>query len=98
MPPPCPARPFALWPCQRLRCRAERPREEETQLMPHRILTPNTHSEETLEIAHDLIPAGYELVTAPHGRPEFWNLLKDTEFYIGGGQFQHGPELYHHEP
>jgi len=44
--------------------------------MPHRILTPNTHSEETLEIAHDLIPAGYELVTAPHGRPEFWNLAE----------------------
>ncbi len=42
--------------------------------MPHRILTPNTHSEETLEIAHDLIPDGYELVEAPHGRPEFWDL------------------------
>jgi len=66
--------------------------------MPHRILTPNTHSEETLEIAHDLIPAGYELVTAPHGRPEFWNLLKDSEFYIGGGQFKHGPEFYSQAP
>ena len=66
--------------------------------MPHRILTPNTHSEETLDIANDLIPAGYELVTAPHGRPEFWNLLKDTEFYIGGGQFKHGPEFYSQAP
>ena len=35
--------------------------------MPHRILTPAGHSEETLEIAHDLLPPGYELVQAPHG-------------------------------
>ena len=66
--------------------------------MPHRILTPNTHSEETLDIANDLIPAGYELVTAPHGRPEFWELLRDTEFYIGAGQFKHGPEFYGQAP
>ncbi len=66
--------------------------------MPHRILTPNTHSEETLEIAHDLIPPGYELVSAPHGRPEFWDLLKDTEFYIGAGQYKHGPEFYGQAP
>jgi len=61
--------------------------------MPHRILTPNTHSEETLEIAHDLIPPGYDLVTAPHGRPEFWDLLKDSEFYIGAGQYKHGERI-----
>jgi len=30
-----------------------------------RILTPGTHSQETLAIAHDLLPTGYELVTAP---------------------------------
>jgi phosphoglycerate dehydrogenase-like enzyme len=66
--------------------------------VPHRILTPNTHSEETLEIAHDLIPDGYELVTAPHGRPEFWELLKDSEFYIGAGQYKHGPEFYGQAP
>ncbi len=30
---------------------------------------------------------------APHGRPEFFDLLKDTEYYIGGGQFPHGPEF-----
>ena len=53
-----------------------------------RILTPGTHSQETLAIAHDLLPTGYELVTAPHGRPEFLELLKDTEFYIGAGQFK----------
>src|ERR1700680_435258 len=76
----------------------QQPREEETPLVPHRILTPNTHSEETLEIAHDLIPPGYELVTAPHGRPEFWELLRNSEFYIGAGQFKHGPEFYSHAP
>ena len=59
-----------------------------------RILTPATHSEETLEIAHDLLPPGWELAIAPHGRPEFFDLLKDTEYYIGGGQFKHGPEFY----
>src|SRR5947208_12529895 len=74
------------------------PREEETLPMPHRILTPNTHSEETLDIANDMIPPGYELVTAPHGRPEFWNLLKDSEFYIGAGQFKHGAEFYQQAP
>ena len=42
-----------------------------------RILTPDSHGDETMEIAHDMLPPGYELVTAPHGRPEFWNLLKD---------------------
>jgi len=62
--------------------------------MPHRILTPATHSQETLDIAHDLLPAGYDLVTSRHGSPEFLDLLKDTEFYIGGGQFKHGPEFY----
>ena len=54
-----------------------------------RILTPATHSDETLEIAHDLLPPGWELATAPHGRPEFLQLLKDTEYYIGAGQFEH---------
>ena len=48
-----------------------------------RILTPSTHSEETLQIAHDLLPPGWQLATAPHGRPEFFELLKDTEYYIG---------------
>jgi phosphoglycerate dehydrogenase-like enzyme len=66
--------------------------------MPHRILTPSTHSEETLAIAHDLLPPGFDLVAAPHGRPEFFELLKDTEFYIGGGQFKHGPEFYQAAP
>src|SRR5260370_8487078 len=63
-----------------------------------RILSPATHSEETLAIAHDLLPPGYELVSAPHGRPEFLALLKDSEFYIGGGQFKHGPEFYSQAP
>src|SRR5256885_7340481 len=63
-----------------------------------RILTPSTHSEETLAIAHDLLPPGWELSTAPHGRPEFLDLLKDTEYYIGAGQFKHGPEFYQAAP
>src|SRR3984885_4142758 len=66
--------------------------------MPHRILTPNTHGDETMQIAYDLIPDGYELVTAPHGTPEFWDLLKGAEFYIGAGQFKHGPEFYAQAP
>ena len=63
-----------------------------------RILTPSTHNEETLAIAQDLLPTGWELITAPHGRPEFLELLKDTEFYIGAGQFKHGPEFYQAPP
>ena len=63
-----------------------------------RILTPSTHSEETLAIAHDLLPPGWQLATAPHGRPEFFELLKDTEYYIGAGQFKHGPEFYQAAP
>jgi phosphoglycerate dehydrogenase-like enzyme len=63
-----------------------------------RILTPATHSEETLQIAYDLLPAGWDLATAPHGRPEFWDLLKDTEYYIGAGQFPHGPDFYQKAP
>jgi phosphoglycerate dehydrogenase-like enzyme len=45
-----------------------------------------------------MLPDGLELVTAPHGRPEFWNLLKDADFYIGAGQFKHGPEFYGQAP
>ena len=63
-----------------------------------RILTPGTHSEETLAIAHDLLPPGWQLAAAPHGRPEFFELLKDTEYYIGAGQFKHGPEFYRAAP
>ena len=66
--------------------------------MPYRILTPDSHGDETMQIAHDLLPDGLELVTAPHGRPEFWNLLKDADFYIGAGQFKHGPEFYSQAP
>src|SRR5665213_2618259 len=66
--------------------------------MPHRILTPEGHGDETMAIAHEFLPPGYELVTAPHGRPEFWNLLKDSEFYIGAGQYKHGPEFYAQAP
>ncbi len=51
-----------------------------------------------MQIAADLLPSDYELVTAPHGRPEFWDLLKDAEFYIGAGQFKHGPEFYAQAP
>ena len=58
--------------------------------MPHRILIPTGNGEETLAIAHDLIPDGFELVEAPHGRPEFWALLKDAEFYIGDVRFDVG--------
>ena len=42
--------------------------------MPHRVLTPDSHGDETMQIAYDMLPDGLELVTAPHGRPEFWNL------------------------
>ena len=63
-----------------------------------RILTPATHSDETLQIAHDLLPPGWELATGTHGRPEFLELLKDTEYYIGAGQFKHGPEFYQAAP
>ena len=66
--------------------------------MPYRVLTPDSHGDETMKIAHDLLPDGLELVTAPHGRPEFWNLLKDSDFYIGAGQFKHGPEFYAQAP
>ena len=66
--------------------------------MPHRVLTPDSHGDETMKIAHDLLPDGLELVTAPHGRPEFWNLLKDADFYIGAGQFKHGPVFYAQAP
>src|SRR5260370_36669092 len=63
-----------------------------------RILTPSTHSEETLAIAHDLLPPGWQLASAPHGRPEFFELLRDTEYYIGAGQVKHGPEFYQAAP
>ena len=63
-----------------------------------RILTPATHSEETLQIAYDLLSPGWELVMASHGRPEFYDILKDTEYYIGGGQFPHGPDFYQRAP
>src|SRR5205085_1796536 len=76
----------------------KRPREEETRPMSHRVLTPDSHGDETMKIAHDMLPDGLELVTAPHGRPEFWNLLKDADFYIGAGQFKHGPEFYQQAP
>src|SRR5579864_6001581 len=66
--------------------------------MPRRILTPAGHGDETIAIAHELLPPGFELVQAPHGRPEFWDLLKDAEFYIGAGQFKHGPEFYAQAP
>src|SRR6266513_5182966 len=59
---------------------------------------PISYSEETLAIAHDLLPPGWQLATAPHGRPEFFELLKDTEYYIGAGQFKHGPEFYQAAP
>ena len=66
--------------------------------MPYRILTPNSHGDETMQIAYDILPSGFELVAAPHGRPEFWDLLKDADFYIGAGQFKHGPEFYSQAP
>ena len=63
-----------------------------------RILTPATHNDETLQIAYDLLSPGWELVMAPHGRPEFFDLLKDTQYYIGAGQFPHGPDFYQRAP
>ena len=66
--------------------------------MPRRILTPSGHGDETIAIAHDLIPPEFELIQAPHGRPEFWDILKDVEFYIGAGQYKHGPEFYAQAP
>ena len=66
--------------------------------MPARILTPDSHSEDTLTIARELVPQGFELVTARHGSPEFLDLLKGAPFYIGVGQFKHGPEFYRAAP
>src|SRR3984957_18445275 len=74
-----------------------KPSPEETP-MPHRILTPAGHGAETLAIANELLPPGLEFVQATHGRPEFWELLKDTDFYIGAGQYKHGPEFYAQAP
>ena len=37
--------------------------------MPYRILTPDSHGDETMKIAYDMLPSGFELETAPHGRP-----------------------------
>jgi phosphoglycerate dehydrogenase-like enzyme len=62
--------------------------------MPRRILTPTGHGDETLAIAKDLLPTGFELVEAQHGSPDFLDKLKETEFYIGAGQFKHGPDFY----
>ncbi len=66
--------------------------------MTSRILTPDSHSEDTVTIAHELVPQGYALETARHGSPEFLDLLQTTEFYIGVGQFKHGPEFYRAAP
>jgi phosphoglycerate dehydrogenase-like enzyme len=66
--------------------------------MPYRILTPDAHGDETMQIARDMLPSDLELVAAPHGHAEFWNLLKDADFYIGAGQFKHGPEFYSQAP
>src|SRR3977135_1500311 len=74
------------------------PRAEETLLMPYRVLTPDSHGDETMKIAHDMLPDGLELVTAPRGRPEFWNLPQESALYIAAGQVKHGPEFYAQAP
>jgi phosphoglycerate dehydrogenase-like enzyme len=66
--------------------------------MPRRILTVSSHSDDTMAIARELLPPGYELAVAAHGSTEFKSLLEDAEFYVGAGQFKHGPEFYQGAP
>ena len=67
--------------------------------MPHRILDPRPAMARKPSRSPTICcrPAT-SWSTAPHGRPEFWDLLKDAEFYIGAGQFKHGPEFYAQAP
>ena len=63
--------------------------------MPCRILTPDSHARR--DDGHRPRSAARRATSwSPRrmaGRNSS-NLLKDTEFYIGAGQFKHGPEFY----
>lgn len=50
------------------------------------------------EVAHAMLPAGYELAIVDQGTPEFLPALADAEFFMGFARVSLGPEFYRAAP
>ena len=51
-----------------------------------------------MELARQMLPPGYELIVAEHGKPEFYDAARDAEFYFGFSRQGMGNEFYRAAP
>jgi phosphoglycerate dehydrogenase-like enzyme len=51
-----------------------------------------------MDLAREMCPAGYELVVAEHGKPEFYDAARDAEFYLGFPRPGMGNEFFRSAP
>jgi phosphoglycerate dehydrogenase-like enzyme len=51
-----------------------------------------------MELARQIMPDGYELAVAEHGKPEFYEAARDAEFYLGFPRQGMGNEFFRSAP
>lgn len=51
-----------------------------------------------MDLAREMLPTGYELVVAEHGKPEFYDAARDAEFYLGFPRQGMGNEFFRSAP
>ena len=51
-----------------------------------------------MDLCREMMPAGYELVIADHGKPEFYEACQDAEFYLGFPRGGMGNEFFRSAP
>src|SRR6266540_288642 len=62
-----------------------------------KILTPQQPAP-VMEIARDLLPPGMELVVVDPGKPEFYDVASDAEYYLGSPRTGIGNEFFRAAP
>ncbi|MBI1735932.1 MAG: lactate dehydrogenase [Candidatus Rokubacteria bacterium] len=51
-----------------------------------------------MDLAREMLPAGYEMIVAEHGKPEFYDAARDAEFYLGFPRPGMGNEFFRSAP
>jgi glyoxylate reductase/D-3-phosphoglycerate dehydrogenase len=64
----------------------------------HKIVFSPPLSKTIMDVAHDMLPAGFELVVAERESPEFPQAVRDADFFLGFARGGFGPEFYRMAP
>ena len=66
--------------------------------MATKILFAPKYSQQVMDIARSLMPAGFELAVADHGTPQFYEAAQDAEYFLGVARGGMGGEFFRAAP